>query len=49
MEIGKIVSVKGDSTYVKCGDSILCIDEVLYKGEIKPASEILKQVGIKLF
>ncbi|WP_162010596.1 hypothetical protein [Syntrophomonas wolfei] len=48
MTPGKIVGFEGDSVYVKCGDTIVSIDEVVYQGNKYLARNVLNTNGLRL-
>jgi len=46
--VGKTVAFLNDSILVKCGDSILSIDEIEFNGVIQSPRQIVNKIGVKL-
>jgi methionyl-tRNA formyltransferase len=44
---GRVVALHGDSVLVKCGDSVLQIDEVSWQGQRLPAAQLIGKVGLR--
>ncbi|MFI2130106.1 methionyl-tRNA formyltransferase [Lysinibacillus fusiformis] len=47
METGKIVAIKDQSVLIKCEDSLLSIDEIIYNGVICSPAKVMGTVGNK--
>jgi methionyl-tRNA formyltransferase len=45
---GKIVCIKGDDIYIKCGNGVFAVRALLIDGIKQPASSVFKVVGISL-
>jgi len=48
MTPGKIVGFEDNSVYVKCGDTIVSIDEIIYQGNKYLARNVLNKTGLRL-